>query len=1003
MPKELFEINTFESGNIYIPDDRDIPDDAAAYGENIDPYGQAGSLQAVQEDATAILASVDAKRMAMINDEGTYRMVYVDNSDGDIKSIADVYAGSPSITSLEAGSFGAGEIAALQTNNKEVHMGLGKTRDPKWAGIIPHGQFGGNAPAGLQIENSELVSPSPFPNMHTIVNNTNNTYAYGIQLNGNYIYKFDVTKGVLVRRSEHYFTKTRAMCLASDGNLWIADEASSNLTILKIDPDNMDTITSRPLNHFAGDTSVTDIMQCGTTLWLASGNVDTTSNYLWNIGTADLTTSSSASTAVSRTPYKGADATSTSPNTGDWGIHSSDTTTTAPNFTLPKLPLVRVTGSDSYVGIVVRPVLDPASNKVRWYYGSGSSYIGHDGSTSNAANVKGEVKYFLQVVKYNITANDKLGDLANKGLVYAFSSDFNEVYGDVYLTKQDTNSTYLNWAEKGSSASQTTLHRLTKVAYNHTQASIVGGSRSAVGTNLDLDDGVLDETGNSYNVFSGANQVRWAAGASGSLSIKAEGEFVLTISNNANVDGSIDASHDHFYATSFTYDGYQESPLSSWTHIDNGSISEDSLNVKIDLYKANLSKRVTHINLYRSSATDGNATQPSGFFRLVKSISLKSGWLATDSDTSNPDWGNYYTKTIVDTGTSYASYESNTGISEALLNTLPKYGLSTKVNNYLYIADCSHIDIDNATNYLFKSRPFNFDQFNWARDFLLLPSKPVALESFNGRLYAFSENSIYVINPDGMYIEDTLEGIGCRNQNSVVVSDIGMCWMDNNSIYYYDGQSINDIAQPIKYAEQTDNSEALYSSMEYLTALSSSHYYGDIVAAYDGYRKSFYFFYTRKSSSQYFPHTLVYTVPKNRWDVWTRANGLSSGYGTFEVYGSTIGKNNEVLISDTEHGLIQPFDPKNSTRKTNFEWYSKKFTMGDSTVDKKFFKVEALSEDSTPTITVNTAENSSTYAALNTPTKSRHIQVRIFVSDSTSIVDAIRIVYRKLRRTKAMS
>ena len=88
----------------------------------------------------------------------------------------------------------------------------------------------------------------------------------------------------------------------------------------------------------------------------------------------------------------------------------------------------------------------------------------------------------------------------------------------------------------------------------------------------------------------------------------------------------------------------------------------------------------------------------------------------------------------------------------------------------------------------------------------------------------------------------------------------------------------------------------------------------------------------------------------------------------------------------------------------NLTWISKKFTMGDSTVDKKFFKVEALSEDSTPVITVNTAENSTTYSALTTPVTARHIQVKLAVtSDTTSTIDAIRIVYRKLRRTKAMS
>ena len=1001
MPKELFEINRFESGNVYNPDDRDIPDDAAVYSENIDPYGQAGSLQAIQEDATAIKAGVDTRRMSMINDDGTYRLVYVDRADFDIKKIDDVYGTPSSITTLETGTFGTNtSIAAQQVNNKEVHMGLGKTRDPKWVGIIPHKQFGGSVPSGLQIDDAELKSPSPFPNFHTVVNDASNTYCYGIQSSGNYVYKFNVSTGKLVSRSEYYFTSTIAMCLSSDSNLWVVDFVGSDTIITKVDLENMDIVTSRELT---GVSAVTDIMEVGNYLWLAKGNSSTGSEFLWNVLTANLGTSSSSTAATNRTPYSGADATSVSPNNGDWGSNIQASTTVACTMQRPKLPLVRVTGSTDYVGIVVEP--NPDTDYARFYYGSGVNYIGHDGTTDDATNIKGKVKYFIQVVKYNLTADQKLNNLATYGGVYAFSQAFNKVYSKVYLTKQDTNSTYFNWVEEGSSSEVSQLYRLSKVAYNHTQTNLVGGTRVSIASDLSISKASLDETGNSYNVFSSVNQVRWAAGASGSLDKKAEGEFDLTITDNSAAHGSINTNHDYYYATSFTYDGYQESALSTWTKVDDGSIgaSVTVLNIKIDIYPANLSKRVTHINIYRSDSGDGVTTQPSAFFRLVRSISIKNGWLVTDSNTSNPDWGNYYTKTIIDDGSSYASYEARTGISEALLTTIPKYGLSAKVNNYLYVADCSHIDIDNAINYLFKSRPFNFDQFNWAKDYLLLPTKPVALESFNGRLYAFSENSIYVINPDGMYIEDTLEGIGCRNQNSVVVSDIGMCWMDYSSIYYYDGKSINDIAQQIKYSEQHDDLESRYSSMEYLTSFSSSSYYDNILVAYDGFRKSFYFFYTRKNSSQYFPHTLVYTVPKNRWDVWTRENGLSGGYGIYGVYSSIVGKNNQVLISDTEHGLIQPFDPKNDTRKSNFKWYSKKFTMGDSTVDKKFFKVEALSEDSTPTITVNTAENSSSYAALSTPTKARHLQIKVDVNDATSIVDSLRIVYRKLKRTKTMS
>ena len=77
--------------------------------------------------------------------------------------------------------------------------------------------------------------------------------------------------------------------------------------------------------------------------------------------------------------------------------------------------------------------------------------------------------------------------------------------------------------------------------------------------------------------------------------------------------------------------------------------------------------------------------------------------------------------------------------------------------------------------------------------------------------------------------------------------------------------------------------------------------------------------------------------------------------------------------------------------------------MGDSTVDKIFYKTEILSEDSTPALAVNTVEDSTSYSALTTQRKARHCQIKITNNDSTAIIDALRIVFRRLRRTKAMT
>ena len=1019
MPKELFEINTFESGNIYNPDDRDIPDDAAAYSENIDPYGQEGSLKAINIDGTAIKASVDTTRMSMINDDGTYSLVYVDKSDYDIKKVDDIYGSPSAIGDLEVGTFGtATSIAAQQVNNKEVHMGLGKTRDPKWVGIIPHKQFNGSVPSGLQIDDAELKSPSPFPVMHTIVNDSTNTYCYGIKLSGNYVYKFDVSAGKLVRRSEYYFVKTKAMCLASDGSLWVLDEVSSGrITVIKIDPDNMDQVSSRPIADLTGslDAAITDMAEDDSMLWFATGNiqVDTSGSYLWNTAISNLATSSSDLTIDDRTPFLGADGTSQNANDTDFGdwVKAADNKETQPDFSLPKLPLMIPTNGTGFIGISMHVAVQSSGAAVRWYRQDYSSGAGSEYTSAT---------WFLQIVKKDITAGDKLNNTSTKGIVFGYHIGTTDTYTNVTMIKSTASSSKLCFVVKNSA--QSTVNQM--ATPDKTAAVTTVLSKASIDTNVDIEDAVAAEKSGSYNVFAGGGVARWGISSGSDVTPKLEAEFGLTFSSNSGVSGSLIPNNGNYYSVSFVYDGYQESPLSSWekqSTVSGGS--GVSLNVKIDIYPVGLSKRVTHINIYRSSDSSTSSTQPSGFFRLVKSIPLKSGWLITDTDTTNPDWGNYYTKTIVDTGASYSSYEARTGISEALLTTIPKYGLSAKVNNYLYIADCSHIDIDNATNYLFKSRPFNFDQFNWARDSLLLPSKPTALESFNGRLYAFSESSIYVINPDGMYIEDTLEGLGCLHQNAVKTSDIGMCFMSKNGVYLHDGRQIKDIGSKIKFANQKDVTGQMATSIINLIAFrgggedgSGVGYTGQIVISYDAYRKAFYLHFTENGwddsgdgSDTYTNYTLVYTVPKDRWDSWVRLHG--SGVGSeLTVYGSMNGKNGEVLTSDSEHGLIEPFspqkptDPVSGTRMNNLTWISKKLTMGDSTVDKKFFKVEALSEDTTPAITVNTAENSTTYSALTTPVTSRHIQIKLAVtSDTSATIDAIRVVYRKLRRIKAMS
>ena len=50
MAKQTFEISTFTSGIVGSPSETDIPNDAAAYSNNINPIAEDGTLTAINND-----------------------------------------------------------------------------------------------------------------------------------------------------------------------------------------------------------------------------------------------------------------------------------------------------------------------------------------------------------------------------------------------------------------------------------------------------------------------------------------------------------------------------------------------------------------------------------------------------------------------------------------------------------------------------------------------------------------------------------------------------------------------------------------------------------------------------------------------------------------------------------------------------------------------------------------------------------------------------------------
>ena len=108
---------------------------------------------------------------------------------------------------------------------------------------------------------------------------------------------------------------------------------------------------------------------------------------------------------------------------------------------------------------------------------------------------------------------------------------------------------------------------------------------------------------------------------------------------------------------------------------------------------------------------------------------------------------------IKDFGDTGISYEALTGLPETLRDTLVRYAESEAVGSYLFVANCRHPKIPDAQRMIFRSEPGKFSIFNWPVNFLGMPENIHTLQSYNNRLYAFSNRSMYRIDPYNLIME----------------------------------------------------------------------------------------------------------------------------------------------------------------------------------------------------------------------------------------------------------
>jgi len=462
----------------------------------------------------------------------------------------------------------------------------------------------------------------------------------------------------------------------------------------------------------------------------------------------------------------------------------------------------------------------------------------------------------------------------------------------------------------------------------------------------------------------------------------------ITLSQTDMASGDFNASHEYWYKASFIYDGFQESPLGISWQLSSPQAKHVELTLK--LHTDSLSKRITSVAIYRAQTETNGGTEPDGFYRLVKVLDLDTSW-TFDTDAT---WGTARTKTFIDTFTLGASYEGRTGISEVLDFTTPNYSLSTELNSHLFVTKCHHQLIEGASNYLFKSKPYNYNQFNWINDFLKLPTTPTAIASFKGRIYVFDENNTYRIEPNSLYIEDVVEGAGCLDQTSVAVTDYGMCYADKNFIYLHDGNFANPISVAISKGDTTYSWQNIDTS-----------YKPKIV--FMNKLKSFLIVFKTTATNGYY--AWVYNLLKKRWDLWQPFEKHGASPNSSEPKGFILGKNGEVLFSCNNKMFQVLGDPD---QRKGLYWTSKKITLGQNTQIKRFNNFSVVGDMPTENVgtvssgvsvkidgnDVTESPNDGAYGWNNFTTNSqsgKYVEWVISNFAGSKHIDALGIVYRR--------
>jgi hypothetical protein len=448
-----------------------------------------------------------------------------------------------------------------------------------------------------------------------------------------------------------------------------------------------------------------------------------------------------------------------------------------------------------------------------------------------------------------------------------------------------------------------------------------------------------------------------------------DADFAMTLTaiTESTLKGSLLSTTKYFYRWALEFDGYQVGPLNPLqAESDLNAHADGAMELGLEVQDyATVPMRGTAILIFRAESPN-NKDAPESQYRFCLRQTLRSG-----------TWGVSGIKrqlTTHDIGFTGQTYDDYAGISETATMDMPMYKLATVADNYLVVGRCTLTAVEDASHMLFRSKQGRPDMFDWVNDFLKLPTIPVQLASFGGRVYAFDAANIYRVNVNTMSVEDHLVGTGLCSDRAVLTTEFGMFFADANMCYMHDGKTLHPIGKAIKTAWKSFQNSTI--CVVYHAGLQSVLFLkpGTLATAY------------------------AYNLVNQRWDYMTFARTQDCA-GVIEANDGSL-----YLPADPDTGppyKLYKICDEGAYRKA-WTWISKSFTMDDPSQWKRLYNIVIGTK--VDTITATYSITSGTTWVASPPSKGTFAKTVIVklvgsaetVSVAASFVSSVSILFRRM-------